>query len=72
MDDNNDMPQRAAKTVEAHTRQDRLGRALRENLKRRKAQARSRSAGVDDGRSVAPEGSAAQNDRATSGRDHSD
>ncbi len=72
MDDRNDPPKAVTKTVATHTRQDRLGRALRENLKRRKAQARNRSAGVDDGRSVAKDDDAAQHDRATSGGDHSD
>jgi hypothetical protein len=50
----NDRPKAAAKARQ----QRRLGAALRENLKRRKAQAKGRSAGSDAGHAAKPHDSA--------------
>lgn len=63
MDHNDDTPKRATKSAAEHARQDRLGRALRENLKRRKAQARSRSAGANDESARATDADAIRSDR---------
>jgi len=65
MDDHNDTPKPATKNVATHARQDRLGRALRENLKRRKAQARGRSASGDDGHAPATDAGTGPNDQAS-------